>query len=92
MIGGNPKPSDPDPSDDGRVLQEFVKELTAGQTRLHAFIVTLMPGSPDVGDVLQKTNLTPGSPTIRVVATIGSDEAEGGKLFGHLQGIENSGL
>lgn len=44
--------------DDGQQLQEFVQHLTANQTRIHAFIVTLMPGSPDVGDVLQETNLT----------------------------------
>lgn len=45
-------------SDDGRQLQEFVSELTASQGRVRAFIVSLMPGSPDVGDVLQETNLT----------------------------------
>jgi DNA-directed RNA polymerase specialized sigma24 family protein len=39
-------------------LQEFVSQLTASQGRMRAFIVTLMPGSPDVGDVLQETNLT----------------------------------
>lgn len=42
---------------DGRQLQEFVTELTANQGRIRAFIVTLMPGSTDVGDVLQETNL-----------------------------------
>ena len=38
-------------------LQEFVAQLTKSQGRIRAFIVTLMPGSPDVGDVLQETNL-----------------------------------
>lgn len=45
-------------SDDGRQLQEFVREITAAQGRIRAFIVSLMPGSADVGDVLQETNLT----------------------------------
>ncbi|MCH7226229.1 sigma-70 family RNA polymerase sigma factor [Haloferula sp. A504] len=52
---------DPDPGttrDDGQQLQEFVQQLTASQTRIHAFIASLMPGSPDVSDVLQETNLT----------------------------------
>ncbi len=58
------KPTDAggDPSnaggDDARQLQEFVRELTANQGRMRAFIVSLMPGSPDVGDVLQEANLT----------------------------------
>jgi RNA polymerase sigma-70 factor (ECF subfamily) len=39
-------------------LQEFVRELTANQGRIRAFVVSLMPGSPDVGDVVQETNLT----------------------------------
>lgn len=43
---------------DARQLQEFVRELTAGQGRIRAFIISLMPGSPDIGDVLQETNLT----------------------------------
>ena len=38
-------------------LQEFVAQLTKSQGRIRAFIATLMPGSPDVGDVLQETNL-----------------------------------
>lgn len=45
------------PSDDNWQLQEFVRELTASQGRIRAFLVSLMPGSPDVGDVLQKTNI-----------------------------------
>lgn len=44
--------------EEGRQLQEFVRELTAAQGRIRAFIVSLMPGSPDVADVLQETNLT----------------------------------
>ena len=49
------------PSEESKVmdqLQEFVAQLTKNQGRIRAFIVTLMPGSPDVGDVLQETNLT----------------------------------
>lgn len=38
-------------------LQEFVHHLTENQGKIRAYIVTLMPGSPDVGDVLQETNL-----------------------------------
>jgi len=44
--------------DESRVLQEFVRELTDAQGQIRAFIVSLMPGSPDVADVLQETNLT----------------------------------
>jgi DNA-directed RNA polymerase specialized sigma24 family protein len=61
-------PNDMDESDDrsrqpafdegGRQMQEFVRELTVSQGRIRAFIVSLMPGSPDVGDVLQETNLS----------------------------------
>lgn len=58
MKGRHPTPDHPDPPDDGQRLQEFVRQLTANQTRIHAFIATLLPGSPDVGDVLQETNLT----------------------------------
>lgn len=47
-----------EPANDGQQLQEFVTELTKTQGRIRAFIVSLMPGSPDVGDVLQETNLT----------------------------------
>lgn len=38
-------------------LQEFIKLLTEHQGSLRAFIVSLMPGSPDVADVLQETNV-----------------------------------
>jgi len=41
-----------------RQMQEFVRELTIHQGRIRAFIVSLMPGSPDIGDVLQETNLS----------------------------------
>lgn len=58
MHGGQDVPDNQDPPENGRALEEFVQQLTANQTRIHAFIVTLMPGSPDVGDVLQETNLT----------------------------------
>jgi RNA polymerase sigma-70 factor (ECF subfamily) len=44
--------------DEGLRLEEFVRELTASQGRIRAFITSLMPGSSDVGDVLQETNLT----------------------------------
>ncbi|MFM1560763.1 MAG: hypothetical protein ACKJSK_15730 [Roseibacillus sp.] len=37
-------------------LQAYVKLMTEHQGNLRAFIVSLMPGSPDVGDVLQESN------------------------------------
>lgn len=43
--------------EDHRSLQEFVKLMTDHQWALRGFILSLMPGSPDVGDVLQETNL-----------------------------------
>lgn len=58
MIHPEENPSDAALDESARNLQEFVRELTAAQGRLHAFLVSLMPGSPDVGDVLQETNLT----------------------------------
>lgn len=39
-------------------LGEYVKLMIELQPSLRAFIVSLMPGSPDVPDVLQETNLT----------------------------------
>lgn len=48
------------PNDDpesGSPSFEFVSQLTAHQPDLWAFILSLMPGHPDVADVLQKTNL-----------------------------------
>ena len=38
-------------------LQDYVQLMTQHQGALRAFIVSLMPGLPDVGDVLQETNL-----------------------------------
>lgn len=38
-------------------LQNYVQLMTRHQGALRAFIVSLMPGHPDVGDVLQETNL-----------------------------------
>jgi hypothetical protein len=37
-------------------LQAYVKLMTEHQGNLRAFIVSLLPGSPDVGDVLQESN------------------------------------
>lgn len=37
--------------------REFVSLLTAHQSDLWAFLIAMMPGHPDVADVLQKTNL-----------------------------------
>ena len=42
--------------DDPAELQAYVKLMTEHQGNLRALIVSLMPGSPDVGDVLQETN------------------------------------
>ena len=44
-----------DPGD----LQAYVKLMTEHQGNLRAFIVSLMPGSPDVPDVLQEPNPPP---------------------------------
>lgn len=43
-------------SDDAAKLAGFVKLMTEHQGNLRAFIVSLIPGSPDVADVLQETN------------------------------------
>lgn len=37
-------------------LQVYVEMMIAHQDRMRAFIYSLMPGSPNVGDVLQNTN------------------------------------
>lgn len=37
---------------------EFISMLTKHQMALRSFIVSLMPGSPDVNDLLQETNVT----------------------------------
>jgi RNA polymerase sigma-70 factor (ECF subfamily) len=42
---------------DPEALQTYVKLMTEHQWAIRGFIVSLMPGSPDVGDVLQETNL-----------------------------------
>ncbi|MFC4991460.1 sigma-70 family RNA polymerase sigma factor [Rubritalea tangerina] len=39
-------------------LQNFVQLMTQHQGAVRAFIVSLMPGRPEVNDVLQETNLT----------------------------------
>jgi DNA-directed RNA polymerase specialized sigma24 family protein len=52
-----PVEDEPQSAGNSRQMQEFVSQLTASQGRMRAFIVTLMPGSSDVGDVLQETNL-----------------------------------
>ena len=44
-------------ADDPLALQEFVKLMTDHQWALRGYILSLMPGSPEVGDVLQETNL-----------------------------------
>ncbi|MCH7225436.1 sigma factor [Haloferula sp. A504] len=43
-------------ADDPGDLQAYVKLMTEHQGNLRAFIISLMPGSPDVADVLQETN------------------------------------
>ena len=43
-------------TEDPGQLQAYVKLMTEHQGNLRAFIVSLMPGSPDVADVLQETN------------------------------------
>lgn len=42
--------------EDGIALQAYVTLMTKHQANLRAFIVSLMPGSRDVEDVLQNTN------------------------------------
>ena len=42
---------------DAQEMSHFVKQLTDAQPSIRAFIVSLMPGSPDVNDVLQDTNV-----------------------------------
>ena len=43
---------------EGSDHDDFVSLLTAHQNSLRAYIVSLMPGDPQVNDVLQETNLT----------------------------------
>lgn len=40
------------------ITTELVSQLTEHQADLWSFIISLIPGSPDVSDILQKTNLT----------------------------------
>jgi RNA polymerase sigma-70 factor (ECF subfamily) len=42
--------------EDPAEVQVFVKLMTKHQGNLRAFIISLMPGSPNVADVLQETN------------------------------------
>jgi RNA polymerase sigma-70 factor (ECF subfamily) len=58
MMTSDPDAQNPEIPGDGWHLQEFVRELTAGQGRIRAFISSIMPGSPDIGDVIQETNLS----------------------------------
>ena len=37
-------------------LKDYVKLITDHQGNIRAFVVSLMPGSPDVADVVQETN------------------------------------
>ncbi|WP_200267388.1 sigma-70 family RNA polymerase sigma factor [Luteolibacter pohnpeiensis] len=45
------------PPDPTERLQSFVQLITQHQSALRAYIVTLLPGSPSVADVLQETNM-----------------------------------
>lgn len=49
--------SNPDSSPASSERDVFVQRLTAAQSSLHAFIGSLMGGTPDVRDVLQQTNM-----------------------------------
>jgi RNA polymerase sigma-70 factor (ECF subfamily) len=48
-----PKNAHPSPASD----PEFISELTGHQEVMHAFLISLLPGVPDVDDILQRTNL-----------------------------------
>jgi RNA polymerase sigma-70 factor (ECF subfamily) len=37
-------------------LQAYVKLMTEHQSSIRAFVVSLMPGSPDINDIVQETN------------------------------------
>ncbi len=41
----------------GESLQEYVTQLTEHQTAIRAYIASLLPGSSEVGDVVQNTNV-----------------------------------
>jgi RNA polymerase sigma-70 factor (ECF subfamily) len=45
-------------SEQAASVEEFVTELTANQSAIQAFLISLMPGDPGTDDVLQQTNLT----------------------------------
>ena len=45
------------PEESPKSLADFVSLLTRYQPNLMAFVISLMPGDPDVSDVVQKTNL-----------------------------------
>jgi RNA polymerase sigma-70 factor (ECF subfamily) len=45
------------PDQNSQSLADFVGLLTRHQSDLQAFIISLMPGDPEVSDVLQKSNL-----------------------------------
>ncbi|WP_193213404.1 sigma-70 family RNA polymerase sigma factor [Luteolibacter marinus] len=47
----------PEPSSRPDAFADFVSLLTMHQADLWAFLISLMPGHPDVGDVLQQTNI-----------------------------------
>ena len=49
MQGNMPETSGPPP--------EFVQRLTASQSAMYAFIVSLLGGANDADDVLQETNM-----------------------------------
>jgi RNA polymerase sigma-70 factor (ECF subfamily) len=44
-------------SSEGESLREYVSLIAQHQWALRGFILSLMPGSPDVDDVLQETNI-----------------------------------
>jgi RNA polymerase sigma-70 factor (ECF subfamily) len=59
------------PEENPQSLTEFIGLLTRHQPDLLAFVISLMPGDPDVSDVVQKTNLVLW--TKRALFTIGTD-------------------
>jgi RNA polymerase sigma-70 factor (ECF subfamily) len=46
-----------DDSSEGESLREYVSLIAQHQWALRGFILSLMPGSPDIDDVLQETNI-----------------------------------
>lgn len=49
MIDPSPAPKDGE--------ARFVADLTAHQAVLHAFLISMLPGEPEIDDILQRTNL-----------------------------------